>query len=132
MLPLGAVSLTLSVLTTASSGPYAYFGVHTRAWELAAGGAVALARGYLYRLSTAGAAFLGWAGLALLGASAVLVDGSLHLIGGGGGAPEESGRELGHGGPPPWSVIVVHGSATDSHRRATLVRTCRRTEAVDR
>ena len=76
MLPLGAVSLTLSVLTTASSGPYAYFGVHTRAWELAAGGAVALARGYLYRLSTAGAAFLGWAGLALLGASAVLVDGS--------------------------------------------------------
>jgi len=76
LLPLGAISLVLSALTTASTGPWAYFGVHTRAWELAAGGAVALARGYLHRLSARGAACLGWAGLSLVVTSAVVMDGA--------------------------------------------------------
>ena len=36
--PVGLLSLALSAATTASAGPWAYFGTHTRAWELAAGG----------------------------------------------------------------------------------------------
>jgi peptidoglycan/LPS O-acetylase OafA/YrhL len=36
------VSLTLSVVLTPRSAPYAYYGLHTRAWELAAGGLLAL------------------------------------------------------------------------------------------
>ena len=35
--PVGLLSLALSAATTASTGPWAYFGTHTRAWELAAG-----------------------------------------------------------------------------------------------
>ena len=42
--PVGLVSLALSAATTGSAGPWAYFGTHTRAWELAAGAAVALSR----------------------------------------------------------------------------------------
>lgn len=43
---LAALSFVLSGLTSASSGPWAYFGLHTRAWELAFGGLVALTANY--------------------------------------------------------------------------------------
>ncbi|MDQ1643139.1 MAG: hypothetical protein QOJ90_2490, partial [Actinomycetota bacterium] len=63
---IGAVSLVLSVTLTSSTGSWAYFGTHTRAWELAAGAGLALARPVLPRLPRAVAALGGWVGLGLL------------------------------------------------------------------
>ena len=73
-LTVGAVALTsfaVSALLTEASGPYGYFGVHTRAWELAAGAAIALARPVLGRMPRWTAVFAGWAGLVLILYSAV-------------------------------------------------------------
>src|SRR5205085_11053907 len=54
---------------------WAYFGTHTRAWELAAGAAVALSRPYLHRLTERQTTALGWVGLAgVLGAALTLDD----------------------------------------------------------
>ncbi|WP_433297015.1 acyltransferase family protein [Actinoplanes sp. CA-030573] len=61
------VSFALSVTETARSAPWAYFGPHTRAWELGAGALLALARTRLPR-------WAGWAGLAAIVASAVTFD----------------------------------------------------------
>ncbi|MGZ4625514.1 MAG: acyltransferase family protein [Kineosporiaceae bacterium] len=74
----GLASLAVSAATTASAGPWAYFGTHTRAWELAAGAAVALSRPHLHRLTEAQAAAAGWVGLvAVLGSAVVFDDGTL-------------------------------------------------------
>jgi peptidoglycan/LPS O-acetylase OafA/YrhL len=72
--PIGLVSLALSAATTRPAGPWAYFGTHTRAWELAAGAAVALSRPHLHRLTERKTAALGWAGLAAVLAAAVTLD----------------------------------------------------------
>ncbi|GAA1149429.1 acyltransferase family protein [Ornithinicoccus hortensis] len=61
-----AVSLALSVHLTATSSASAYFVTHTRAWELALGGFVALGAGLWPRLRPALAATAGWIGLALV------------------------------------------------------------------
>jgi len=61
---IAAGSLALSVHLTRVSQPWAFFSLPTRAWELAAGGLVALAAPALCRLPAAVAAPLGWAGLA--------------------------------------------------------------------
>src|SRR3954468_12395134 len=71
--PVALVSLALSAATTASAGPWAYFGTQTRAWELGAGAAIALSRPYLYRLSDTQAAVGGWIGLGAVLASAVVL-----------------------------------------------------------
>ncbi len=64
--------------TTASAGPWAYFGTHTRAWELGLGAAVALGRPHLHRLSETQAAVAGWLGLAaVLGSAVLLGEGTL-------------------------------------------------------
>jgi peptidoglycan/LPS O-acetylase OafA/YrhL len=63
------VSFTLSVTETARSAPWAYFGPHTRAWELGAGALLALG---IARLRAP--ALLGWAGLAAILASAAYFD----------------------------------------------------------
>ena len=68
------VSFTLSVTETARSAPWAYFGPHTRAWELGAGALLALAAGRLARLPHAARAVLGWLGLAAILAAAVRYD----------------------------------------------------------
>ena len=70
---LGLGSLLLSGLTTRAKGPWAYFGLHTRAWELAAGGLLALAVPALSRVSRSTAAAAGWVGLAAVVGSAVLL-----------------------------------------------------------
>jgi peptidoglycan/LPS O-acetylase OafA/YrhL len=76
--PVALISLALSAATTASAGPWAYFGTQTRAWELGAGAAIALCRPYLYRLSDTQAAVGGWIGLgAVLGSALVLGYGTL-------------------------------------------------------
>jgi peptidoglycan/LPS O-acetylase OafA/YrhL len=67
-------SLTVSILTTVSSGPWAYFGLHTRAWELAVGGLLALILPGLSRLPHWATVPLGLAGLGAVAASAVLLD----------------------------------------------------------
>lgn len=67
-------SFILSTTTSVTSGPFAYFGLHTRAWELAAGAALALA-GPRLRRSPLGGAVLGWSGVALIVGSALVMTG---------------------------------------------------------
>ena len=68
------VSLALSVQQTADAAPWAYFGSHTRAWELGAGALVALGAGALRRTPGALAAALTWSGLGAVLVAAVLFD----------------------------------------------------------
>lgn len=72
-------SFALSLLTTAGSPPFAYLSSPTRAWQFAAGAAIALAAPALRRLAEGrGAApvlhLVGWTGLAAVLASAVMFD----------------------------------------------------------
>jgi peptidoglycan/LPS O-acetylase OafA/YrhL len=67
----GAGSLALSVHLTRVSQPWAFFSLSTRAWELAAGGLVALAAPALRRLPAAAAVPLGWLGLVTVLAAVV-------------------------------------------------------------
>jgi peptidoglycan/LPS O-acetylase OafA/YrhL len=69
-----AGSLVLSVTETARSAPWAYFGPHTRVWELGLGALVALGAGRLARLAPGVAAMTGWAGLAAVVVAAVTFD----------------------------------------------------------
>ena len=71
---LGAGSLLLSGLTTHSKGPWAYFGLHTRAWELAAGALLAVALPWLPRLTARGATLIGGTGLLLVAWSVLAFD----------------------------------------------------------
>ncbi|MEV4345459.1 acyltransferase family protein [Actinoplanes sp. NPDC049596] len=57
------VSLFVSIQQTASNAPWAYFGSHTRAWELGIGALVAVAAGRLRRTPKPLAAVLTWGGL---------------------------------------------------------------------
>jgi len=66
-----AASFALSITETARSAPWAYFGPHTRAWELGAGALLALAG---TRLPARTRAALGWAGLAAILVAAVTYD----------------------------------------------------------
>ncbi len=65
-------SLYYSVTDTVDHPPLAYFSIHTRAWELAAGAAVYLAATQLRRLPGPVAAIASWLGVAGILASAVL------------------------------------------------------------
>jgi peptidoglycan/LPS O-acetylase OafA/YrhL len=68
-----AGSLALSVATTVSSPSVAYFGLHTRGWELAAGGLLALARAGLPAMTRRAALGAGWLGAALVAGSLLLI-----------------------------------------------------------
>ncbi|MCA2265744.1 acyltransferase [Mycobacterium marseillense] len=61
-----AVSFAMSWVTTRTAPPVAFFSLHTRAWELAVGGLVALTTTQWRRLPALPAAIVGWAGLALI------------------------------------------------------------------
>ncbi|MFC7983682.1 acyltransferase family protein [Streptomyces sp. NPDC057336] len=77
VLPLGVlclVSYVLSVWTTAGSPSWAYFGAHTRLWELGAGGLLAFCAGALARVPRPVAAAGSWLGLSAIVASAVVYD----------------------------------------------------------
>ncbi len=66
--PLGlvaAASLAAAALCTRTSPPWTFFSLPTRAWELAAGGLVALSIRHWRRLPLLPAAVAGWGGLAL-------------------------------------------------------------------
>jgi peptidoglycan/LPS O-acetylase OafA/YrhL len=60
------VSFALSLAVTLWAPPVAFFSLPTRAWQLAAGGLVALTAGRWSRLAPRAAAITGWAGLALI------------------------------------------------------------------
>jgi peptidoglycan/LPS O-acetylase OafA/YrhL len=61
-----AASLAAAVLWTRASPPWAFFSLPTRAWELAAGGLVALSIQQWRRLPPLPAAIVGWGGLVLI------------------------------------------------------------------
>jgi peptidoglycan/LPS O-acetylase OafA/YrhL len=61
-----AVSFLLSVVLTVTAGPWAYFGLQTRAWELAVGATLALVVHRCAALTLPAASVLGWAGLGLI------------------------------------------------------------------
>ena len=91
---LGVASFALGVWLTRVSQPWAFFSLPTRAWELAAGGLVAFAAPSLRALPERLAAVLGWAGLATVVGSALLVSGSVPYpgYGGVGSGPGDRGR----------------------------------------
>lgn len=60
----GTASFAVSLWLTRVDESWAFYSLASRAWELAAGGAVALAGPTVTRLPRALAAFVGWAGLA--------------------------------------------------------------------
>ncbi|MCM4081918.1 acyltransferase family protein [Paractinoplanes hotanensis] len=68
------VSLAISVQQTVTAAPWAYFGSHTRAWELGIGALVAIAGGFLRRTPKGVAALLTWGGLLAVVAAAVTFD----------------------------------------------------------
>jgi peptidoglycan/LPS O-acetylase OafA/YrhL len=68
---IGASSFVASVVTSTAGGPMAYYGLHTRAWELAAGGLLAIAAPSIPRFGRRMVAMMGWTGLALIGIAAL-------------------------------------------------------------
>jgi len=69
-----AVSLVMSWHQSASGSPFAYFGLHTRAWELGIGAALALGRPALRLLTRGAARLLAVGGLVAIVSSALLMD----------------------------------------------------------
>ncbi|OMC02831.1 acyltransferase [Mycobacterium sp. NS-7484] len=61
-----AASLTMSLAWTETMPPWAFFSLPTRAWELAAGGLIALTAAHWRTLPPVCAALVGWGGLALI------------------------------------------------------------------
>ncbi|MCY1137780.1 acyltransferase family protein [Actinoplanes sp. Pm04-4] len=68
------VSLAVSVQQTTAAAPWAYFGSHTRAWELGIGALVAVLGGFLRRTPKGIAALLTWGGLGAVLIAAVTFD----------------------------------------------------------
>jgi peptidoglycan/LPS O-acetylase OafA/YrhL len=67
-----AGSFLLSVWQTDSNASWAYFGAHTRAWELGTGALLAVGAGTIGRLPSTAARVLNGAGVAAIGGGAVL------------------------------------------------------------
>ena len=108
----GVTSFVLSATTSQSSGPFAYFGLHTRAWELALGAGLALAGTALGRVPRPVAVLAGWAGLALIVGSALTFDDTTVFPGtaaavpvGGTGLLIVAGARMGTGGT---SRLLAH------------------------
>jgi len=70
------VSFALSMLFTYLLPPIAFFSLPTRAWQLAAGGLVALTAVAWRRLSARSAAMVGWTGLALIAIACTCLTGA--------------------------------------------------------
>ena len=70
---LAAVSLLLSAVLTRTSEPFSYYGLHTRAWELAAGGLLSLSLGWVRSWPQAARGLAGWLGLLLVVGSSVMM-----------------------------------------------------------
>ncbi|MCU1655390.1 MAG: acyltransferase 3, partial [Pseudonocardiales bacterium] len=75
------VSFHYSMTVTDKSASWAYFSLHTRAWELALGALVALGASRLARLPRRIAAFGGWAAFIVMLGSAFVFSGATHYPG---------------------------------------------------
>jgi peptidoglycan/LPS O-acetylase OafA/YrhL len=71
---IAAGSFFLSATGTESDPVWSYFGIHTRAWELAVGALISVAASRIRRLPGPIAALASWAGLALICASVIVLD----------------------------------------------------------
>jgi peptidoglycan/LPS O-acetylase OafA/YrhL len=71
---LAVVSFAVSLRWTGDSPPWAFFSLPSRAWQLAAGGLVALGKAWWRRLPPALAGMAGWAGLTLIVLGCVRLD----------------------------------------------------------
>lgn len=88
---LGLVSFLACLILVGISQPWAFFSLSSRAWELAAGGLVAVAAPLLSRMPDAVARVASWCGLAAILVSAVVVPAS--------------------DWPGPWTLVPVLGAA---------------------
>jgi peptidoglycan/LPS O-acetylase OafA/YrhL len=70
---LAVMSLGASIIWTNLAQPWAYFGTHTRAWELLFGAALAIWANDLKRLPETVAAILSWAGLAVIIGTGIMI-----------------------------------------------------------
>jgi peptidoglycan/LPS O-acetylase OafA/YrhL len=78
---IAAVSLWLSVTTTTHANSSAYFGLHTRAWELAFGALVAMTATGWARLPRLTSVTLAWCGLGMVVIAAIAFDDSTSFPG---------------------------------------------------
>ncbi|WP_231751055.1 acyltransferase [Mycobacterium sp. NAZ190054] len=85
-------SFAWALYTTSTSPTWAYLDTAARAWELGVGALLATAAGLFVRLPELVRPLLSWAGVALIGASMVVLDGSA-------------------GFPAPWALLPVTGTA---------------------
>jgi peptidoglycan/LPS O-acetylase OafA/YrhL len=100
-----------SLAWTSTSPPWAYFSLPSRAWELGVGGLVALGVPLWRRLPRAVAGLSGWAGLALVLGSCVLLTGSTPFPGTAALAPVLGAALVIAAGraAPPWGAGALLG-----------------------
>ena len=98
-----AVSLILTVRTTASSPSWAYFGTQTRAWELACGALLAVTVDYWTRMPPALASQMSWLGLGMIMLSAFSYTASTEYPGAAVVLPVVGAAFVIAGGSPGWS-----------------------------
>lgn len=103
-----AVSFSLSVLLTAESPSWSYFGPHTRAWELGVGALLAACAPAVMRLDRRLRARLGWVGLAVIVVCAVTF----------GGVTQFPGWVA---ALPVLATAAVLAASTDSHHGPDIV-----------
>jgi peptidoglycan/LPS O-acetylase OafA/YrhL len=97
------VSLALSLALAPSERAFAFYGLPTRAWQLALGALLALHAPRLARLRQAPAVVSGWIGLALVAASAVAIDATVPYPGVAALAPTFGVALLILSGGRPWA-----------------------------
>ena len=87
----GVASFVLAMVLTGTSQPWAFFSLPTRVWEFAVGGAAALLWARVRERAPRTRAALGWAGIAVVVASVVLMDATTPF-------------------PAPWALLPVLGT----------------------
>lgn len=92
MMGIVAASLGWAIYQTATAPTWAYFDTFSRVWELGVGALLATAVGTLAGIPALLKPYLSWAGLGMIAAGALLIDGSA-------------------GFPAPWALLPVAGSA---------------------
>ncbi|MDO8484011.1 MAG: SGNH hydrolase domain-containing protein [Candidatus Limnocylindrales bacterium] len=99
-------SFTFALWLTEAFAPWAFYSLPSRLWELALGGFLAVAAGWLARLPALILISLGGLGVALVGAAVVVIDGATPYPGGAALLPTLGAAALivggGRGGPVSW------------------------------
>ncbi|MFM7064437.1 MAG: acyltransferase family protein, partial [Actinomycetes bacterium] len=87
----GVASFAAAAVLTPTSQPWAFFSLPTRAWEFAVGAVAALVWSHVRERAPRARALLGWAGMAAVAASVVLMDATTPF-------------------PAPWALAPVLGT----------------------